>query len=325
VLSDAIREYSRELADGYEGLDLPPVLDQHELPVGISARSVRHPRPEAGEVWGAERLEDPPLRVALLVGPGAVVDVDGVHDVARQLGAPVANTWGAKGIYRWDSPHHMGTCGLQRDDFALLGLGAFDLVLAIGLDEAETRPELPRETRLVHFAGSLEQVHVRHAPRPVVPAGDNELYRRLSAIAQPGYVDESFPRHPARAVMDLKQSLGPTARVTAAPGEVGLWVARTFPTDRLGSVLVPARDRPGVAAAVAFVSAAHGTPTVTVARDPVDEPTLAMVELAIRHDLPLRLEVWGDDLDWSWTDALLVAAGPVVAWTAPPGRAQEHE
>jgi hypothetical protein len=168
----------------------------------------------------------------------------------------------------------------------------------------------------VCLAGDLHTVDVRHAPRRLEPAGDNELYRRLRAIAQPGYVDDADPRHPARAVMDLKQSLGTATRVTAPPGEVGLWVARTFPTDRAGSVLVPAHDRPGIGAAVGFVSAARGTPTVTVARDPVDDATLALVELAIRHDLPLRLEVWGDDVDWSRTDDLVAAAGPVVAWTA---------
>jgi thiamine pyrophosphate-dependent acetolactate synthase large subunit-like protein len=327
VLSDALREYSAELAAAYDGIALPHVLDADpdRNPLGLSSRSVQFARSDAGEVWTADRLADPPLGIALLAGPGACADVDGVHVLARRLGAPVANTWGAKGIYPWDSPHHMGTCGLQRDDFLLLGFADFAVVLAIGLDEAEARSTLPEGTRLVHFAGRLDHVTVRHAPRRLLPAGDNELYRRLSAIAQPGYVDDSTPRHPARAVMDLKQALGATTRVTAQPGELGLWVARTFPTDRLGSVIVPAHDRPGVAAAVGFVSAARGTETVTVARDPVDETTLALVALAIRHDLPLRLEVWGDDVDWSHTDALLAAAGPVVAWTAGPDRTQEHE
>ena len=37
-------------------------------------------------------------------------------------GAPVVNTWGAKGVLRWDDPHHAGTAGLQADDFDLAGL-----------------------------------------------------------------------------------------------------------------------------------------------------------------------------------------------------------
>jgi hypothetical protein len=144
---------------------------------------------------------------------------------------------------------------------------------------------------------------------------DNELYRLIAAIARPGYLDTAWPRHPARAVMDLKRSLGPTTRVTAQPGPAGLWIARIFPTDRLGSVVVPAHDRPGIGAAVGLVSAARGVDTVTVACEPVDAATGELVELATRHALPLRLEVWGDDVDWSRTEDLVAAAGPVVAWT----------
>jgi hypothetical protein len=116
--------------------------------------------------------------------------------------------------------------------------------------------------------------------------------------------------------MDLKQSLGPDTRVTAQPGEVGLWVARTFPTDRMGSVIVPAYDRPGIGAAVGLVSALQGTDTVTVVRGPVDDATATILDLARHHELPLRLEVWADDVDWSRTGDLVAAAGPVVAWTA---------
>jgi len=267
------------------------------------------------ERFTPEMLADPAERVVMLVGPHALRDVAGVHRVAHELGAPVANTWGAKGIYQWNDGHHMGTCGLQRDDFTLLGLADYDLVLAVGLDPAESRPDLPAGARLVHFSGDLMRLPVGGAPRPLVPANFNELFRLMSEIAQPGYVDDSVPRHPARAVMDLKQSLGPTTRVTAQPGDVGLWVARTCPTDRLGSVAVPAHDRPAIGTAVGLVSAASGTDTVTVVRDPVDDETRALVELAGRHGFPLRLEVWGDDVDWSRTDDLVAAAGPVVAWT----------
>lgn len=310
MLADALRAVSPDLAACFEGVPLPVALMLPPPGARIAWNPTSRP------VLTPADLADPAQRVALLVGPLGLVDVEGVHRIADALGAPVANTWGAKGIYPWDSPHHMGTCGLQRDDFTLLGLGGFDLVVAIGLDEAESRPVVPPSTRLVDLAGDPMRLPVPDAPCALRPAGDNELFRRLSAIAQPGYVDESFPRHPARAVMDLKQSLGPATRVTAQPGEAGLWVARTFPTDRTGSVIVPAYDRPGIGAAVGLVSALRGTDTVTVVRGPVDDATATILDLATAHDLPLRLEVWGDDVDWSRTEDLVAAAGPVVAWTA---------
>ena len=319
MLSALVHDWSHSLADLYEGVPVPAALGESEpwwAGHGLAGRSTTFAPPDRTDACTPAQLADAPLRVAMLVGPDALHDVAGVHSLAHQLGAPVANTWGAKGIYPWDSPHHMGTCGLQRDDFLLLGLHEFELVVAIGLDDAESHPMLPEGGDLRHFAGDLTSVKVRHAPRRLVPAGDNKLFRRMRAIAQPGYVDDSYPRHPARAVMDLKQSLGAETRVTAQPGDVGLWIARTFPTDRMGSVVVPAHDRPGIGAAIGLVSAARGVDTVTVARGPVDEPTWDILEIARRHELPLRLETWRDDVDWSRTADLVAAAGPVVAWTA---------
>ncbi len=301
MLGDLLLPLSADLAAAYADVPSPVAL----APASDEAPSVGFPD-----------LGNATTRVVVLAGPDATRDRAGLHRLADRLGAPVANTWGAKGIYPWDDPHHMGTCGLQRDDFALLGFHRYDLVLAVGIDEAESPIDrLGPAPVVVATPGTLGLLTDAATPRPLVAAADNDLYRRVAAIARPGYADASFPRHPARAVMDLKQSLGPAARVTAQPGEAGLWVARTFPTDRTGSVVVPAHDRPGVGAAVGLVSALQGTETVTVVPGPVDDATTAIVDLAQHHDLPLRLEVWEDDVDWSRTEDLVAAAGPVVAWT----------
>jgi hypothetical protein len=203
---------------------------------------------------------------------------------------------------------------LQRDDFELLGFADFDLVLAVGVDQAET-PSYRYGRAQVAFAepDQLDTLRVETSSRPL-RAADNELYRRIAAVAQPGYVDDAFPRHPARAVMDLKQSLGPSMRVTAQPGPAGLWIARTFPTDRMGSVIVPAYDRPGIGAAVGLISAAQGTETVCVVAGPIDDVTDEVLDVARHHELRLRVEVW-EDVNWDRTEELIAAAGPVVAWT----------
>ena len=260
-------------------------------------------------------LGDASTRIVILAGPGATLDPVALHALADHLGAPVANTWGAKGIYPWDDPHHIGTCGLQRDDFALLGFAAFDLILAIGIDPAESPPERFSLTETAFASASeLDELRLHAVARPFA-SEPNELYTRIAAIAQAGYADDSFPRHPARAVMDLKQSLGPCTRVTAQPGLAGFWIARTFPTDRIGSVIVPAVDRPGIGAEVGLSSAEQGTDTVCVVQGPVDDITRQIMDVAAHRALPLRLEVWEDDVDWSRTGDLIAAAGPVVAWT----------
>lgn len=306
MLSELLRPLSADLADAFVRVPTP-------VPLG-DGRGAYFERP-------VPELGDSSQRVVILAGPGATLDALALHALADHLGAPVANTWGAKGIYPWNDPHHMGTCGLQRDDFTLLGFARFDIVLAIGIDEMESPEQRFALTEtVIANPGALTALRESSAARPLITE-PNELYTRMAAIAQPGYVDDSFLRHPARAVMDLKQSLGPSTRVTAQPGLAGLWVARTFPTDRMGSVIVPACDQPGIGAAVGLVSAAQGTETVCVVQGPVDATTAEVISVADQHRLPLRLEVWEDDVDWPRTDDLIAAAGPVVAWTDPTSRA----
>jgi acetolactate synthase-1/2/3 large subunit len=299
VLADLLRPWSSSLADTFAATPEP-------VPLRAAV-----PRPDSPV---AVTIDDT-ARVVILAGPAAITARSDLHRLADRLGAPVANTWGAKGIYPWDDRHHMGTCGLQRDDFALLGFAEFDLVVAIGVDAAESPIERFGLTSVITVEPEAVAVTAAAAAPRALVSSANALYERIAAIAQPGYQDGAFPRHPARAVIDLKQSLGGATRVTAQPGSAGLWIARTFPTDRMGSVIVPAVRRPGIGAAVGLASAAAGTDTVCVVDHEIDDVGAEVLAIAHRNDLPLRLEVWDDDVDWSRTEDLVAAAGPVVAWT----------
>ena len=300
MLSDLLGPFSGDLAMLFDGVPIPVAVRE---------------RPSATSHGPLPDLGDANTRVVILAGPEAMLESQPLHALAEHVGAPVANTWGAKGIYPWNDLHHMGTCGLQRDDFTLLGFQDFDLILAIGIDEAESPlHRFALAEVLTADPGQLTALRLSSASRPLINE-PNALYTRMAAIAQPGYVDDSTPRHPARAVMDLKTTLGSDTRVTAQPGRVGLWVARTFPTDRMGSVVVPAHNRPAIGAAVGFISALQGTNTVYVT-DTADDPVAdAILELARTHELPLRPIIW-NDVDWSRSEDLIAAAGPVVAWTS---------
>lgn len=262
------------------------------------------------------RLVLPKGGAAVLAGPGVLRDgcVEGLRAFARAANLPVANTWGAKGVFAWDDPHHMGTCGLQAQDFELLGFGDVELIVATGIDPTES----PRERFALAPVVEVEPGALAALAESVPPSphswGTNELHARLAAIAQPGYLDDRFPRHPARAVMDLRRQLPDGWMVTADPGPAGLWVARTFPTTEPGSVVVPAWSEPGVAAALALVANLRGQPAVAVTTEPIDAATTAVLDRA--DDLFVRFDLvaWGDDVDLSLTRLLIEAAGPVVAW-----------
>jgi thiamine pyrophosphate-dependent acetolactate synthase large subunit-like protein len=280
----------------------------------------------------------------VLAGPWVIAldCVEGLRELALTANIPVANTWGAKGVFPWDSPHHMGTCGLQARDFELLGFADYDTIVATGIDPEES----PQERFALAPVVEVPPTKLGELAREVTPAADpispNELYQRLSKVAQPGFVDDRVPLHPARAVADLRAALPAEGVITADPGWAGLWVARTFPTTDPGTVIVPATRARAIAAALALVVALRGLPAMAVTTEPLDHTTLAVLELATELGASLVVDVWGaggpvrragDHLahletavsepgvtildvpvDASLTRKLVDAAGPVVAW-----------
>jgi len=250
--------------------------------------------------------EIPGGRVVVLAGPG-VIDANalaGLRSFAAARGLGVANTWGAKGVFDWDSPHHLGTCGLQARDFELLGWSAADAIIATGIDGAESpRSRFALAPVIDVDPGDLAELAARAeeqataAPAATLPIV-NELYPRLAAVAQPGFVDEKVPLHPARAVADLGAVLPPGGLVTADPGLAGLWVARTFPTPALTPgagrrVVVPAVRTGGLAARLAIEAARAGRPAIVVTTTPIDTATTSECAIADEEDLDLVVVVWG--------------------------------
>jgi hypothetical protein len=331
------------LRDAATGADVGPVaepFDRVEIPAALAYSLGLDPDTDTT----ASASELPAGRLVVLAGPGVVASrsVNGLRAFAAAANLPVANTWGAKGVFPWDSPHHMGTCGLQADDFDLLRFAEYDAIVTTGIDPAESphdRFALAPVVEIAPDALAPLAERVERGPAPITP---NDLYARLSAFAQPGFVDDRVPLHPARAVADLRATLADGGVVAADPGRAGLWVARTFPTTEPGTVVVPSIAIQGVAAALALLAALHGVPAIAVTTEPIDRTTLAVLELATDLAAALVVDVWGaggplrraaDHLenleaaasepgvsivdvpvDASLTRKLVDAAGPVVAW-----------
>jgi thiamine pyrophosphate-dependent acetolactate synthase large subunit-like protein len=296
------------------------------------------------------------VRTLVLAGPGVVRAgaVAALHEVASRLGAGVVNSWGAKGIYRWDSPFHFGTAGLQERDAELAGLTTAELVIVTGLDPNEmpvdewaTGPVLDVDPRTLEALTYRWELSTRELVRPA-------LYDVLSSALQPLYEDETVPLSPARAAADLGAARPPGGLVVADPGPAGLWVARALPTTEVASVVVPSLPVRGFALAAALAASFEGRPTIAAVTDPLDGPTAELLALAEHWGADVVLEIWGADapldspadrlgrlteaidrkgvdvlltpVDISQTTVLVEAAGPVVAWRdqagAPSGNGQ---
>lgn len=237
------------------------------------------------------------------MGPGVVRDgcVDGLRAFARRAGCGVVNTWGAKGVFRWDDPLHFGTAGLQARDFELAGLAEVDVLVTSGLDPAEvtSRPWEGRTEVIDVVPAELATLEL------ALPAGTTErpaLYMTLAAVVGPMYERPGSP--PARAAA-MAAALPVDGLVVAEPGLVGFWIARTLPTAASGSVAVPALGGPDRAWRLAADAAASGRSVTLVA------PATPSV------DLPgVTVELWRpDDVDLDPSE-LIAVAGDIVAWRA---------
>src|ERR1700712_3719702 len=67
---------------------------------------------------------------------------------AERTGLGVLNAFTAKGLFRWDSPFHLGTGCLQERDLELAGAGPDSVVLVVGVDIDECSPVLMAATGL---------------------------------------------------------------------------------------------------------------------------------------------------------------------------------
>jgi hypothetical protein len=275
------------------------------------------------------------LHVVAVVGPGVVraAALDGLSDMARKGGIGIVNTWGAKGVERWDSPFHFGTAGLQERDFELAGLATADVVITSGLDPDESPVEalgswVVQDVPPGQLAALLHRWPVSRTPPERPP-----LYDTLAAVVTPMYESDQVPLTAPRAALHLSGALPDGGIVVADPGRAGFWIARTFPTSFPGSVCVPATGEAGFAAAAALVCRIEERPCLAVSdqvggTDGLDDTSAAVLELAESLELGVALQLWGPDgsLASSTAHVELLAAeldSPVVRIDEVPVRVDD--
>jgi hypothetical protein len=277
--------------------------------------------------------------ILVFAGPGVVRRdrVDALRQLAAAAHVGVSNTWGAKGVFAWDSPHHLGTVGLQARDYELGGFADAALVLGVGIDEDESpwaRWALAPTAQIAPDQLAELAAAWPRPPQPDIPLPP--LFAALSEVCMPSYQAPQVPLHPGRAIIETKGALAPGDRVAADPGgELGMWVARAFPTSELGSVVVPATVAPDFAVTAAVACALRPQPQRVLAI--TQRPDSAALEWGRSAGVHPTVVVWGDEgdiaspeevgpaiarggvvrlpVDLSRTEELVAVAGPIVAWT----------
>lgn len=300
-----------------------PVALRLDLDPAAATPAVAVPCPPAPERWadvgdGLVAALAAARRPVVLAGPGVVTEaaVPGLHAVAAAGQVGVLNTWGAKGVFDWRSRHHLATAGLQARDFVLGGLADADVIVAIGLDEREVRPESWRLAPVVEVPPrALDRLAERWSRSardiPMPP-----LRTALAAVTQEGWRSTAAPLAPSRVTLAYGAVFGAGGLVSAAPGVAGYWVARTFATSVLGSVVVVPED-PALAVACAAVARLRdpARPVLAVV-DEATEAAAGVQSVAQAQGAPVPVQVWRPDGEALDADAL-------AAWLEEAAHADE--
>ncbi len=183
----------------------------------------------------------------ILAGNGAIRTHAGraLRAFVHTTGIPVAETFMAKGLLDYEDPHALGTVGLQARDYELAGFDDADVVIAVGYDLVEHKPEHwnPHADKQivvidtvaaeideffmpeVELIGDIAHVLARLAAgcsRRTPPRRDADRLRRLVFGAlEDAREDGHFPMRPPRVLCDIRRALGPQrhARLRRRPAQ----------------------------------------------------------------------------------------------------------
>jgi acetolactate synthase-1/2/3 large subunit len=302
-----------------------------ELPEDVMSRPLEarplpphapvQPEPGMRELQRATEIIMAAENPVILAGNGAIRThaSRALRAFVHTTGIPVAETFMAKGLIDYEDPHALGTVGLQSRDYEMAGFDDADVVISIGYDLVEHKPENwnpKRDKQIVvidtvpaeideYFVPAVELIgdiaHVlarlaagcsRKGSDP--PPADRLRELTLGALSD-GARDSHFPMRPARVLADLRRVLGRTDILVSDVGLHKLWIGRVFPAHEPGTVLI-ANGLAGMGFALPTAIAAKlvhpGRHVVTVSGDGGFLMNCQELETAVRLKTPVVNIIW---------------------------------
>jgi acetolactate synthase-1/2/3 large subunit len=245
-----------------------------ELPEDVMMRPLdasplpRHapvqPEPGMRELQRATEVIMAAERPVILAGNGAIRThaSRALRAFVHTTGIPVAETFMAKGLLDYEDAHALGTVGLQARDYELAGFDDADVVITVGYDLVEHKPEHwnPRADKTivvidtvaaeideffipeVELVGDIAHVLARLAAGcsrgPSAPAPSCRLRELVLGALREARDDDHFPMRPPRVLADVRDALGPADLLVSDVGLHKLWIGRMFPAHEPGTVLI---------------------------------------------------------------------------------------
>ena len=309
---------------GATHLELPEDVMMRPLDASpLPRRAPVQPEPGMRELQRATDVIMAAERPIILAGNGAIRThaSRALRAFVHTTGIPVAETFMAKGLLDYEDPHALGTVGLQARDYELAGFDDADVVISVGYDLVEHKPEHwnPRADKKivvidtvaaeidefflpeVELIGDIAHVLARLAAgcsRKDVSAGadgSDRLRHLVSGALQDAREDDQFPMRPPRVLSDIRQALGRSDVLVSDVGLHKLWIGRMFPAHEPGTVLI-ANGLAGMGFALPTAIAAKlvhpDRNVVTVSGDGGFLMNCQELETAVRLRTPVVNVIW---------------------------------
>jgi acetolactate synthase I/II/III large subunit len=245
-----------------------------ELPEDVMMRPLdasplpRHapvqPEPGMKELQRATEVIMAAENPIILAGNGAIRThaSRALRAFVHTTGIPVAETFMAKGLLDYEDPHALGTVGLQAHDYELAGFDDADVIIAVGYDLVEHKPEHwnPRADKKivvidtvaaeideffmpeVELIGDIAHVLARLAAgcsrKDSSPPDADRLRHLVSGALTEAREDTHFPMRPPRVLCDIRRALRRSDVLVSDVGLHKLWIGRMFPAHEPGTVLI---------------------------------------------------------------------------------------
>jgi acetolactate synthase-1/2/3 large subunit len=279
------------------------------------------PEPGMREVQRATEIIMAAENPVILAGNGAIRThaSRALRAFVHTTGIPVAETFMAKGLIDYEDPHALGTVGLQSRDYEMAGFDDADVVISVGYDLVEHKPENwnPKQNKqivvidtvpaeideffvpAVELIGDIASVLARLAAgcsrRTSGPPESDRLRELTLGALREGAGDDHFPIRPSRVLADLRGVLGPTDLLISDVGLHKLWIGRMFPAHEPGTVLI-ANGLAGMGFALPTAIAAKlvhpSRHVVTVSGDGGFLMNCQELETAVRLRTPIVNVIW---------------------------------
>lgn len=248
-------KYAEQEKSGATFIDLPvnvakmpvregerPLLPQHQPVEYATENAIR----EASSL--IEKAENPVILAgASLIRSGAAPELT---RFAEELKLPVVNTMMAKGAIPFTSPYALWTVGIPMADYQTRVLEKADLVIAVGYDIIEYAPSkwFTPGTRILHIDRRPADINRDYQPEVSVVGDIGDALERIRSATtrtkEPEEIlairarmvaehasyadDDSYPVKPQRALIDVREVMGPKDILISDVGANKVWAARHY-------------------------------------------------------------------------------------------------